>query len=413
MLRSLHSFVPFVVIVAACAPVEVPPEGDVDAGGDGDGGSSPDAGIDAPEGPPDVTPPDTMIASGPAAVARDAMATFGLASNEAFVTFRCSIDDAVAVECPSTFTTTPLADGSHRLSVVAVDAAGNVDPSPAEQTWMIDTVAPVVAITGGPLEGDRLNDTTPTFTFTVSGATAITCSIDAGAPAACVGSFTTSALTNGTHTVAISATDAAGNVTSASRGFTIDTLAPVVNVTARPPTTPTQATSATVSWSTTESATYTCRLDGGVVVACGSGTSGSRAQSGLADGSHSLVITATDAANNAGTATVTWTVDTTRPTLRFTTTPPSFYSTTITFDLGSTEVTTFTCTVRNDDTGALVDGPRACGTGTTGTITYGSIAPIGQFLDLTVTGVDAAGNTATNSLLRLFCRGTSTSCTIQ
>jgi hypothetical protein len=353
-----------------------------------------------------------MIVSGPPAIARESTATFALTSDEALVTFLCSIDGGAAVGCPSTFTTTSLADGGHRVSVAARDAAGNVDPTPAEQMWMIDTVAPVVAITGGPLEGDRVNDTTPTFTFSVSGATTTTCSVDGGAASACQSPFTPSALTNGSHSVSISATDAAGNVTSVSRGFIIDTLAPVVTVSARPSTL-TRATSATIQWSTVESATYTCRLDGGVVVACGSGTSGSRVLGGLADGAHALVITATDAANNPGTATVSWTVDTTRPTLRFTSTPLTFYSTTITFDLASTEVTSFTCTVRNDATNAIVDGPRACGNGTTGAISYGAIAPIGQFLDLTVTGVDAAGNPATNSLVGLFCRGTSTSCAFQ
>lgn len=410
MLRSLELLISFVPLLAACAPIEVPPEQDVDAGDDD--GVSPDAAVDnvdAPDGPPDVMPPDTTIDSGPATLSRESSATFGLASNELMVTFRCSVDGGSSVVCASPFVTSPLADGAHRFSVFAVDAAGNFDATPAEVTWTIDTAAPTLSITGGPLEGDRLNDTTPTFTFTVSGATATTCSVDGGAPVACQSSFTPAALTDGMHRITISATDSAGNVTDASRGFTVDTLAPVINVTARPNNL-TTATSATIQWGSVESAVYTCRLDSGVAVACGSGTSGSRALTGLADGTHSLVVTGTDAANNAGTATVTWTVDTTRPTLRFTATPPATYTTTITFDFASTEVTNYTCTVRNDNTGALEDGPRACGSGTSGSVTYGSIAPIGQFLELTITGVDAAGNPATNTLLRLFCRGTQTSC---
>ena len=40
-----------------------------------------------------------------------------------------------------------LGDGSHTLAVRARDAIGNVDPSPAIYSWVVDTVAPTISYT--------------------------------------------------------------------------------------------------------------------------------------------------------------------------------------------------------------------------------------------------------------------------
>jgi hypothetical protein len=70
---------------------------------------------------------------------------------------------------------------------------------------------------------------------------------------------------------------------------------------------------------------------------------------------------------------------------------------------------TFACTVVDDATGATIERGRACGNGTTGTITFGAALPGAALLRLTVEAVDAAGNRAT-AIERVFCRGTTATC---
>ena len=99
-----------------------------------------------------------------------------------------------------------------------------------------DTAPPDTTITGGPANGSTTNDATPTFTFssTEAGST-FECHIDSAAFAPCsapgpgsTGSHTTAALSDGSHTFYVRATDAASNVDASpdSRTFTVDTTPP-------------------------------------------------------------------------------------------------------------------------------------------------------------------------------------------
>jgi hypothetical protein len=80
--------------------------------------------------------PDTMISGGPPSTTTSTTATFVLlAEDNAF--FEASLDGA-----PFAFVVTPhmiagLAAGPHSLTVRAMDAAGNVDPSPATYSWTV------------------------------------------------------------------------------------------------------------------------------------------------------------------------------------------------------------------------------------------------------------------------------------
>ncbi len=58
--------------------------------------------------------------------------------------------------CTSPYTlATALADGSHTFSVFATDAAGNADPTPASQTFVVDTTPPDTTITSQPEQPDE------------------------------------------------------------------------------------------------------------------------------------------------------------------------------------------------------------------------------------------------------------------
>src|SRR5207245_2519256 len=129
-----------------------------------------------------------------------------------------------------------------------------------------------------------------------------------------------SALADGSHTLTATATDAAGNEGAASTGFTVieDTVAPnaptisTVNDNVSPVTgdlangASTNDTTLTVSGTAEAGSTVTIYdSDGTTVLGTGVATCAARrssALSALADGSHTLTATATDAAGNEGAA---------------------------------------------------------------------------------------------------------------
>ena len=173
----------------------------------------------------DATPPDTTLTGGPAAGSstQATNADFVLGASEQSVTYRCSLDGSAATECASPHTISGLAAGEHTLSVFAVDAAGNQDPTPATRTWSVDLTAPETTLSGGPVEGASTTDTSATFGFASTEAGGFRCSLDGAAPADCTSPFALSGLAVGTHTLKVWARDAAGNedATPATRSWTV------------------------------------------------------------------------------------------------------------------------------------------------------------------------------------------------
>ena len=105
----------------------------------------------------DTTPPDTFITVRPDNPSQTSNATFHFASDERDVTYRCALDidappsgDAAWQSCDQVLTLNELALGSHTIHVVAVDTAGQWDPTPATWTWIVDPSAPETVIDSGP-----------------------------------------------------------------------------------------------------------------------------------------------------------------------------------------------------------------------------------------------------------------------
>jgi parallel beta-helix repeat protein len=90
-------------------------------------------------GPPDITPPETAITSGPPSTTTSTSAAFTFSSNEAGSTFQCALDGAAFAACTSPRSYSGLATGAHTFRVRATDAAGNTDPTPAAYAWTIQT----------------------------------------------------------------------------------------------------------------------------------------------------------------------------------------------------------------------------------------------------------------------------------
>lgn len=87
---------------------------------------------------PDTTPPETMIVAGPNdSTSTSATITFAGTDNAGAVTFEGSLDDEMFHPVIPPMELVNLTVGPHTYRVRSVDAAGNVDPTPASVTWTV------------------------------------------------------------------------------------------------------------------------------------------------------------------------------------------------------------------------------------------------------------------------------------
>ncbi|WP_342063841.1 Ig-like domain-containing protein [Acinetobacter baumannii] len=252
--------------------------------------------------------------------------------------------------------TTPLADGSHQLTYTLTDAAGNESAQSPAITVTVDTLAPATpSVPSGYLDnvgpdqgikgsGSSTDDTTPGVVISAPGAGETpTLYVDGEKVAASydpvTGTLTpTTPLADGSHQLTYTLTDAAGNESAQSPAITVtvDTLAPATpsvpsgyldNVgpdqgikgsgSSTDDTTPGVVISAPGAGETP-----TLYVDGEKVAASYDPVTGTLTPTTpLADGSHQLTYTLTDAAGNesAQSPAITVTVDTTAPVLTIST----------------------------------------------------------------------------------------------
>jgi large repetitive protein len=196
---------------------------------------------------------------------------------------------------PFTSGTTITAEGDYRLVVTATDTCGN--SSSRSVLFTIDKTPQGITITGVP-EVCWNDDVTPVFTATDT--QSLTATLN-GQP------FTsgTTVAAEGDYTLHVMATDAAGNVSSEARTFTIDKTDPAITLAGAVDgsiinTDMTPAFSAT----DTHLSSVTATLNGAPF------TSGTAV---TAEGDYTLVVTATDTCGNSSSQTVRFTIDKTPP----------------------------------------------------------------------------------------------------
>ncbi|WP_342049660.1 BapA/Bap/LapF family large adhesin [Acinetobacter nosocomialis] len=204
-----------------------------------------------------------------------------------------------------------LTDGQ-TVTATATDLAGN--PS-LPGTGVVDAVAPTVAVTTA-----LTNDSTPALTGTVNDPTAkVVVTVDGvNYPATNNGDGTWTladntlpVLTDGPHTVTVTATDPAGNVGTTNAVVTVDTTAPTVGLSDVTTNDSTPELTGTVN---DPSATVVVTVNGVNYTAVnngnGSWTLADNTLPVLADGPHTVTVTATDPAGNVSTTSAVVTVDT-------------------------------------------------------------------------------------------------------
>jgi hypothetical protein len=85
----------------------------------------------------DTLAPETGLLATPPAVTADVNGSFSFSGSEAGGSFACSLDSAPWSACGSPFSIQGVAEGFHDFAVRAIDAAGNIDPSPAVCSWNV------------------------------------------------------------------------------------------------------------------------------------------------------------------------------------------------------------------------------------------------------------------------------------
>ncbi|WP_442848460.1 BapA/Bap/LapF family large adhesin [Acinetobacter baumannii] len=283
-----------------------------------------------------------------------------------------------------------LADGPHTITVTATDAAGNVGNDTAVVT--IDTVAPNAPVL------DPINATDPVSGQAEPGST-VTVTYPDGTTATVVagtdGSWSVpnpGNLVDG-DTVTATATDPAGNTSLPGTGtVSADITAPVVALDDVLTNDSTPALTGTVNDPT---ATVVVNVDGVDYPAVNNGdgtwTLADNTLPTLADGPHTITVTATDAAGNVGNDTAVVTIDTSVPV--------------VSLDDLTTNDTTPALTGAIDDPTATVvvnvdgiDYPATNNGDGTWTLADNTLpALIDGPHTVTVTATDPAGNTATDT----------------
>ncbi len=244
----------------------------------------------------DTTAPGAVTISGPSGPTGDNTPTIDLSGGDGTGHYECKINDGAYETVTSPFTLPALPDGTYTITCRYVDGAGNPGPE-TSITITIDTTAPGAVTISGP--SGPTGDNTPTIGLSGAGdGEHYECKIDGGEYQTVDASFTTPALTDGTHTITCRIVDAAGNAgPESSSSVTIDTVGPVVTV-----------ADGTPKWDGTHSfalsssepgVTFQCKIDGGTYAT----VAASFTTAVLSNGTHTITCRATDAAGNTGATT--------------------------------------------------------------------------------------------------------------
>lgn len=277
----------------------------------------------------DKTAPSVRITSGPEGFTNNPVAVFtfdGTDGSVAITKFECRIGAAAFAGCSSPYTSASVVDGSYKFEVRGIDAAGNAS-SPANRSWTIDTVKPVVALNSYPpaKTKDRNGTIVWTATDNSSGIQEVKCRINGAAYANCAAPSIFTNLIDGTYRFEIYAKDKAGNQSpTVAYTWKIDGTKPVVEITSGPDA-QSRSKSGALTFIANDPnggiiARIECRLDGAAFATCLSPES----YANLPEGSRLFQVRAfDDFGNESDTKSYAWFVDSMGPDINFLKQPAS------------------------------------------------------------------------------------------
>jgi len=294
----------------------------------------------------DDSTPETVIVSGPVSPTDSSSATFTFSSDRADARFECSLDGGAFAACTSPYVVADVAESDHSFQVRATRRVRAVDPTPATYDWKV-AIPPETTIDSGPDSPSASPDAALTFSADDREAT-FECSLNGASFAACASPVAYANLADGPNEFRVRAIDPHGNAdpTPATHSWLV-AVPPETTITGGPPD-PTSSTSASLSFSADEPATFECALDAGQWEACSSPIE----LTGLAEGEHTLRVRGTDAAGNTDPdpARYAWTVDTTAPIVTITAGPPDLTNDTgAKFDFRADEPAELECRLDTGD----------------------------------------------------------------
>jgi DNA-directed RNA polymerase specialized sigma24 family protein len=301
---------------------------------------------------PDTEVPETTIDKAPAKLSGPSV-TFEFSSNEPSAKLECSLDGIPFSPCTSPQQYTGLAQGKHVFRARAVDAAGNLDPTPAQKKWKADTKAPATVLEETP---GTLSTASARFVFrSTEQHSTFECRLDGADFEPCNSPKSYSGLDAGQHRFRVRALDQVGNADESPAGhrWTVDTVPPETKIESGPPELSHEAT-ATFSLSSEPGATFECRLDGHAWGDCAAAT-------GLRDGKHAFRVRARDKAGNVDPTPAHWFWEIDLPPETEISSGPKgpTHSKTASFGFTSTEAgAAFQCRL-DDDNWASCSSPRA------------------------------------------------------
>ena len=300
--------------------------------------------------------------------------------------FECSLDGEPFEECesPEEYEVEP---GEHAFEVRATDLALNVDGTPARLEWTV-LAAPETTLVDSP--ADPSASTSATFEFASDRpGVEFFCEIDGLGPTLCTSPMTYNGLVDGEHEFTVTAKDATyglADETPVEYAWTV-AVAPDTSILTSPAASTTE-TSASFTFNANEiDSSFECALDGAAFADCESPV----VYTGLAAGSHTFQVRATDGAGNvdATPASHSWTIgDGTPPETTITgkpTDPSTLSSASLVF--GGTDNLTVLADLRYE---CRFDGDTAF-TACISPQSYSGLAP-GSPYTFDVRAVDAAGN---------------------
>ncbi len=224
-----------------------------------------------------------------------------------------------------------LSEGAHTLAVDLRDVAGNL--ATRQATFSVDLSPPPLAVTQ-PADGALLATGTPTVRVSYAGAAdadlaTLNVRVDGvdrtalfvKGPSEAVATLSgAAALPSGPHAVEARLRDVVGNEAVASSSFVVDLLPPVIAI-AQP------AAGASLGAGDVETrvtysdnhaldlGSFTARLDGQPVTLTVGASEAVGTLAGVSEGTHTLAVTVRDQAGHESSASVTFSVDTTAPSL--------------------------------------------------------------------------------------------------